>query len=61
MVPDYIPVRNDMMRQTNDYSAFRVMQHKGRPSPWACGPRAVSTCPKPRALIHKQSLQDEKT
>ncbi len=46
----YIPVHHDISRQTNDCSPVRVMQHKvmyflypGRPSPWACGPRAGST------------------
>ncbi len=27
-VSHYIPVRHDMMRQTNDCSSVRVMQHK---------------------------------
>ncbi len=64
---NYIPVRYDMMRQTNDCSPVRVMQHKVKlqVDP-ALGPAAlglgrsgalpaglVQPCPKPRALIHK--------
>ncbi len=60
----YIPVCHDMMRQTNDCSPVRVMQHKvkyflylqvdparGRALPAGL----VQPCPKPRALIHKQN------
>ncbi len=57
LVGNYIPVRHDMMRQTNDCSLVWVMQHKvmyflyltqkilapGRPRPLAGGPRAGST------------------
>ncbi len=64
----YIPVRHDMMCQTNDGSPVRVMQHKvkyfqvdpalgpaalGLGRPGALPAGLVQPCPKPRALIHK--------
>ena len=60
---NYIPVRHGMMHQTNDCPSLWVMQHKalgpaalglGRPGALPAG--LVQTCPKPRALIHKQTV-----
>ena len=64
-VTNYIPVRHDMMCQTNDRSPDQVMQQKVMYFDSALGPAAlgldpptpvVQPCPKPRPLIHKPFL-----